>query len=97
MHGAARHHEAFARPQLARRLALYFQPDAALRDIADLAAIMRQVKKWYDVEIVYSGTIPKRYFTADLSRNTNLSELLKVLELSKIHFRVEDKKLIVMP
>lgn len=64
---------------------------------ADLAAIMRQVKKWYDVEIVYSGTIPKRYFTADLSRNTNLSELLKVLELSKIHFRVEDKKLIVMP
>jgi hypothetical protein len=64
---------------------------------ADLGAIMRQVKKWYNVEVVYSGKLPNRSFTADISRNTNLSQLLQVLELSNIHFKLEGKKLTVMP
>jgi ferric-dicitrate binding protein FerR (iron transport regulator) len=64
---------------------------------ADLGAIMRQVKKWYNVEVVYSGKLPNRSFTADISRKTNLSQLLQVLELSNIHFKLEGKKLTVMP
>lgn len=64
---------------------------------ADLETIMRQVSKWYDVEVQYSGNIPQRTFTADISRNTNLSEFLKVLELNKIHFLLQGRKLIVSP
>jgi transmembrane sensor len=64
---------------------------------ASLEDIMRQVSKWYDVEVVYAGPVTERTFTADISRNTNLSEFLKVMELSKIHFSIEGRKLIVKP
>lgn len=64
---------------------------------AGIEAIMRQVSKWYDVDVVYAGEVPDRMFTADISRNTNLSELLKVLELSNVHFKIDGRKLVVMP
>lgn len=64
---------------------------------AGLESIMRQVSKWYDVDVEYAGPVPNRTFTADISRNTNLSEFLKVLELSNIHFRIDGRKLIVLP
>jgi len=64
---------------------------------AGLESIMRQVSKWYDVDVEYAGSVADRTFTADISRNTNLSEFLKVLELSNIHFRIDGRKLIVLP
>ncbi len=64
---------------------------------AGLESIMRQVSKWYDVDVEYAGSVSSRTFTADISRNTNLSEFLKVLELSNIHFRIDGRKLIVLP
>jgi len=56
---------------------------------------MNQITRWYDVEVVYQGAIPERFFTGDISRNTNLSQFLMVLEESKIHFKIEGRKLIV--
>jgi ferric-dicitrate binding protein FerR (iron transport regulator) len=65
---------------------------------ADIKAIMRQVSRWYDVDIDYKGEFPQsRLFTGEISRNADLSEVLKVLELSNIHFTVKDKKIIVAP
>jgi len=64
---------------------------------ADIKTIMRQVERWYDVDVVYNGTIPARSFTGDIPRDANLSELLRLLEISKIHFKMENHKLIVMP
>ncbi|MEO6290143.1 MAG: FecR domain-containing protein [Ginsengibacter sp.] len=61
----------------------------------DIRAIMRQIMKWYDVDVTYEGKTQDRFFTADISRNTNLSDLLEVLKLSNINFYVEGKKLIV--
>lgn len=62
---------------------------------ADVATIMRQIARWYDVEIVYTGKIPLRRFQGKISRNAQLSEVLRILELSNIKFRVEGKKIIV--
>lgn len=64
---------------------------------AEIRTIMRQIMRWYDVDVIYEGNVPERFFTANISRNTNLSELLKVFELSKIHFKIDGRKLIVMP
>lgn len=58
-------------------------------DNTDLKTIMRQIMRWYNVDVEYKGSIPVRYFTADISRNKNLSDILKILELSNIHFRLE--------
>lgn len=64
---------------------------------ADLETIMSQVSRWYDVDVVYQDKTPKRSFTADISRNTNLSVFLKVLEVSGVRFKIEGKKLLVQP
>lgn len=66
-------------------------------DQTSLYAVMRQLARWYDVEIEYEGRIPDRRFGGDISRNSKASEVLRILEASNVHFRIEDKKIIVMP
>jgi Fe2+-dicitrate sensor, membrane component len=65
-------------------------------DGADIKTIMRQVEKWYNVEVEYRADI-RDSFVANISREENLSELLKVLQLTNlVHFKVAGNKVIVM-
>ncbi len=64
---------------------------------ADLQTVMRQIARWYDVDIRYEGKIPERLFGGKIDRNSNASEVLKILEESKVHFSIEGKKIIVKP
>ena len=64
---------------------------------ASLQQVMRQIARWYDVDISYAGKVPERRFGGKISRDNNASEVLKVLELSKVKFRIEDKRIIVTP
>lgn len=64
---------------------------------ADLQTVMRQIERWYDVAIAYEGTIPQREFVGKISRNNNVKEVLKILQESKVHFRVDGRKIIVTP
>ncbi|MEP7376011.1 MAG: FecR domain-containing protein [Chitinophagaceae bacterium] len=58
----------------------------------DINTIMRQVEKWYDVEIVFEKDIKERFY-AEVPRNTNISTLLKMLETTKaVHFEIDGKK-----
>ncbi len=59
--------------------------------------IMREVSRWYDVEITYEGIIPEQSFTGGIPRNSNLSSVLKVLQLNNIHFATEGRKIIMKP
>jgi transmembrane sensor len=64
---------------------------------ADLKSIMRQLMRWYDVDVEYKGNMEDRFFTADISRSKNLSAVVKILELSNIHCTIEGNTLIVRP
>ncbi|HTI08209.1 MAG TPA: FecR domain-containing protein [Puia sp.] len=64
---------------------------------ADLKSIMRQISRWYDVDIRYEGEIPERKFGGEISRTSNMSEVLKILDMSQVHFRIEGKTLILTP
>jgi ferric-dicitrate binding protein FerR (iron transport regulator) len=61
----------------------------------NLQTVMRQIARWYDVEVEYEGNIPADRFTGRVSRKTSLSGVLKILQLSDIRFTVENKKIIV--
>ncbi|WP_207514085.1 FecR family protein [Longitalea luteola] len=63
----------------------------------DIQAIMRQLARWYKVQVVFKGRIPARRFAGQVSRNSNLSQVLKILELSKIHFTIEGTTVTVLP
>jgi transmembrane sensor len=66
-------------------------------DHADLGSVMRQIARWYDVDIVYAGQVSDRRFGGEISRTSNVSEVLKILEESKVHFKIEEKRIIVLP
>ena len=62
---------------------------------ADITTIMNQIGRWYDVDIVYSGKVPIRRFEGKISRDAQLSDVLRILELSNVKFKMEGKKIIV--
>ena len=63
---------------------------------ARIETIMREVARWYDVEVVYEGK-PKDEFVAPISRDVPVSKLLKLLEMTeKVKFRIEGRKVVVM-
>lgn len=62
----------------------------------DLATILRQAARWYDVEVVYQSKPTTEIYMGSIPRNVKLSELLKILQLSGVKFSIEGQKLIVM-
>lgn len=64
---------------------------------ADLQSILRQISRWYDVDIVYEGNM-NLHFTGQLNKNLNVSKVFETLSLTnEVHFKIEDKKIIVTP
>ncbi len=63
---------------------------------ADIPVILRQLGRWYDVDVVYNKGIPKGKISGDIPRNMTLSEVLKVMELSGVDLN-RRKKIIVEP
>jgi len=64
---------------------------------AKLEEVMRQLQRWYDIEVVYENGIPNIEFIGKMGRDLSLSEVLGGLQLSKVHFRMEGRKLVVLP
>src|SRR5690606_21261816 len=59
---------------------------------ADIQAVMRQIERWYDVEVTYAPDfeLVKR-FGGEIERSLSLVQVLKILEKSKVHFRIEGR------
>jgi ferric-dicitrate binding protein FerR (iron transport regulator) len=61
----------------------------------ELPVILRQISRWYAIDIEYEGAVPTDRFTGSVSRNTTLSGVLKILRLSEIQVTVSNNKIIV--
>lgn len=63
---------------------------------ADIKTVMRQLTRWYDVDVVYEPGAPmNKVVTGEIRRTVNLSEVLKLLEKNDIRCRIDGKTLIV--
>jgi len=61
----------------------------------DLETIMRQMARWYDVEVVYKNKITDKY-TVTTERDVPVSQLFKYIEMSGgVHFTIDDRKITV--
>jgi ferric-dicitrate binding protein FerR (iron transport regulator) len=66
-------------------------------DNAGIESVMRQLTRWYDVEVDYKGKTDD-LFIAEMRRDIKLSDALKALELTgKVKFEIDGRKIIVMP
>lgn len=64
---------------------------------ATLQEVMHQLERWYDIEVVYETGIPNLEFVGKMGRDLSLNNVLRGLEISKVHCRLEGRKLIVQP
>lgn len=63
-----------------------------------LQEIMRQIARWYDVEVEYQGDIGDKSFIGAISRKENVREVLRMLELTGgVRFEVSNRTIRVMP
>lgn len=64
----------------------------------NLEEVMRQLSRWYDIDVIYEKKAPGIIFGGEMGRNLKLSDVLMILERFKVRFRIENgKRLIVMP
>src|SRR3569833_378502 len=61
----------------------------------DMQTVMRQISRWYDVDVVYEGQDKDHRFGGYISRNSKLSEVLKMLQLSGVKFAIDANKITV--
>lgn len=64
---------------------------------ADVQTVMRQIARWYDVEVVYQGSVPTEKFMGEIPRSSAITEVLRMLELSNVHCTIEGRKITVLP
>lgn len=66
-------------------------------DDMKIGPIMRQIEKWYDVDVVYQGTI-QSHFVATIPRRESAGNVFRILEQTGgVKFKIEGKKVYVMP
>lgn len=62
----------------------------------NIAVIMRQLARWYDVAVVYEGEVPKALLNGKITSNRNISQVLKMLEKTKeVQFKIEGRRVVV--
>jgi len=68
-------------------------------DDENLEGVMRKISRWYDVDIVYAdNNLKTQVFGGTVSRFKTVSQVLKKLALTNtVHFKIEGKKITVIP
>ncbi|WP_167667836.1 FecR family protein [Mucilaginibacter gossypiicola] len=66
-------------------------------DDETVSSIMRKLSRWYDVDVRYEGNISDEGLNGRVSRNKNISQVIKALEATQtVHFRLEGRRITVM-
>lgn len=59
----------------------------AFRD-ADFATVMRQLARWYDIDVQYTGPVPAGTFDGEIGRGLTLRQVLQGLARTRIHYTI---------
>lgn len=64
---------------------------------SDINAVMKQLARWYDVEVEVKGNITE-HFGGTISREVNVSKVFELLRLTgEVNYKIEGRKIIVTP
>lgn len=64
-------------------------------DRAGIQTVMHQLARWYNVQVIYKGEIPKKTFKGKIYRNIKASEALSILSYFGAHYHIEGKTITV--
>lgn len=63
---------------------------------ANLETVMRQLSRWYDLDVLYEGPTPDVEFNGEIDRSLTLSQVLNGLSATRINYKIKDEKTIVI-
>jgi transmembrane sensor len=62
----------------------------------DIQSVMRQISRWYDVDIQFEGLVTRETFTGRISRFRNISQVLKIVEASKsVNITIQGRRIMI--
>jgi hypothetical protein len=63
----------------------------------DIHTIMREISRWYNVDVVIKGNIPE-HFEGYIPRDVNVSKIFEVLQQTNLlDYTIQNNKIIVSP
>ncbi len=62
-----------------------------------IEAVMRQLSRWYNIDVIFVGDRPAQTLTAVVSRNMPVSDVLTALAVSGYHFKIDKDRIEIMP
>jgi transmembrane sensor len=63
---------------------------------ADIKSVMREIGRWYDLEVLYEEEPGPRKISGKMQRNLSLSQAMMILKDLDINYRLEGRKLIIV-
>ncbi|ATL49242.1 iron dicitrate transport regulator FecR [Chitinophaga caeni] len=63
---------------------------------ATLEEAMRQLERWYNIEVVYENGIPNITFVGEINRQMKLNDMLEILKRTDVDFKIDGRRLIVL-
>lgn len=58
---------------------------------ASLQSIMRQLSRWYNVDVTFAGPVSTKLYNGSIRRQATLSQVLKILELAGVNYSIEGR------
>lgn len=66
-------------------------------DNDNIQTLLREIGRWYDVEIVYEGALPERGFKGEIGRDLSLQDVVVFLKKLKINAELQGNILKISP
>jgi ferric-dicitrate binding protein FerR (iron transport regulator) len=65
-------------------------------DNQNLSQVMKQLARWYDLEVVYPDGVPQKEYGGEIGRNLKLNQVLNGLENSGVHFELNGRRVTIL-
>ncbi len=62
---------------------------------ADIETVMRELARWYDVDVIFEGKVPAELFTGRVSKYLNLNQVLNLIKSPKIHISTNGRRIMI--
>jgi len=62
---------------------------------ADIYTVMRQLERWYNIQVKYEGPVPDVIFKGEMYKNVNFSDVMEMLKAMGVKCRMEGNVLVV--